>query len=216
MIGRRGCNEKRTRRLTDKPWLCRYMGDHAGYMLRPRYHMDREPSWAGTDMFYLDFEDGQPLKVSVKHFSVSISCFNSPQYRLGMDATRISDGRSVMLKRILEEQELFEVQLNRAFSSDPRASDPRNHCAPLLDVIELPNDPRIMVHSQLRPFYDPPFYTYGEFVAFFEQIWTTHPRYNSAAQQDILYGGYVQVVVGKIQSGLAVGRQPIMVTHQRS
>jgi len=47
--------------------------------------------------------------------------------------------------------------------------DPRNHCAPLLDVIELPNDPPIMVHSQLRPFYDPPFYTYGEFVAFFGQ-----------------------------------------------
>jgi hypothetical protein len=152
--------------------------------------MDREPSWAGTDKFYLDFEDGQPLKVSVQRFSVAISCFNSPQYRLGMDATRISDGRYVM-KRILEEQELFEVQFNRMFSSDPLASDPRNHCAPLR-------------------------FTPTGSLPFFGQIWTTHPRYNLAAQRDILYGGYVQVVAGKIQSGLAVGRQPIMVTYQRS
>jgi hypothetical protein len=38
--------------------------EEAGYMLRPRYHSDRKPSWAGTDKFYLDFEDGQPQRVS--------------------------------------------------------------------------------------------------------------------------------------------------------
>ena len=87
-----------------------------------------------------------------------------------MDATRISDGRYVMPKRLLEEEGPYELQLNRLFSSEPLASNPRNHCAPLLDVIELPNDPPIMVHSQLHTYYKPPFHTYGEFVAFFGQI----------------------------------------------
>ena len=42
--------------------------EQAGYMLRPRYHSDREPSWAGTDKFYLNFEDGQPQRVSAVTF----------------------------------------------------------------------------------------------------------------------------------------------------
>jgi hypothetical protein len=38
--------------------------EQAGYMLRPRYLPNRKFSWAGTDKSYLDFEDGQPLRVS--------------------------------------------------------------------------------------------------------------------------------------------------------
>ena len=87
-----------------------------------------------------------------------------------MDATRISDGKTVILKKLPESEGPYELQINRLFSSDPLVSGPRNHCAPLLDVIELPNDPPIMVHALLRPFYDPPFNTYGEFVVFFGQI----------------------------------------------
>jgi hypothetical protein len=75
-----------------------------------------------------------------------------------------------MLKMLPEDEGPDELQLNRLFSSEPLASNPRNHCAPLLDVIQLPNDPPIMVHSQLHLYHDPPFHTYGEFVAFFEQI----------------------------------------------
>jgi hypothetical protein len=87
-----------------------------------------------------------------------------------MDATRVSDGTPVMMKRLLTEEGPYELQINRMFSSDTLASDPRNHCARLLAVVELPNDPPIMVHSLLRPFNKPRFQTYGEFVAFFEQI----------------------------------------------
>lgn len=75
-----------------------------------------------------------------------------------------------MLKRLLEREGPYELEINKIFSKEPLASDPRNHCAPLLDVVELPNDPPIMVHSFLRPFYKPRFQTYGEFVAFFWQI----------------------------------------------
>jgi hypothetical protein len=75
-----------------------------------------------------------------------------------------------MLKMLPEDEGPDELQINRLFSSEPLALNPRNHCARLLDVIQLPNDPPIMVHEQLRLYYNPPFHTHGEFVAFFEQI----------------------------------------------
>lgn len=87
-----------------------------------------------------------------------------------MDATRISDGRRVMLKMLPEEEGPYELEINKLFSTEPLASDPRNHCVHLLDVIELPNDPPILVQPLLRPFYDPKLQTYGEFVTFFAQI----------------------------------------------
>ena len=87
-----------------------------------------------------------------------------------MDATRISDGRPVMLKKLPKEEGPHELEISKLFSTEPLASDPRNHCVRLLDVIELPNDPPIIVHPLLRPFADPPIQTYGEFVTFFSHI----------------------------------------------
>jgi hypothetical protein len=87
-----------------------------------------------------------------------------------MDATRISDGKPVMLKLLMPIEGPYELQINQLFSSEPLVSDHRNHCAPLLDLIELPNEPRIMVHARLRPFHRPPMQTYGEFIAFFSQL----------------------------------------------
>ncbi|KAH9971406.1 kinase-like domain-containing protein [Lactifluus volemus] len=125
----------------------------AGYMLRPRYHPNWKPSWIGTKKNFSNCEDGQ-----------------SEYRRVVMDATRIADGKAVYMKRLLKREGPYELQINRLFSSVPLGSNPRNHCACLLDVIELPNDDPIMVHSQLRPFNNPPFNTYGEFVVFFEHI----------------------------------------------
>jgi hypothetical protein len=87
-----------------------------------------------------------------------------------MDATRISDGKPVMLKKLLREEGPYELEINKLFSTEPLVSDPRNHCVRLLDIIELPNDPPIIVHPLLRPFSDPPLQTYGEFVTFFSHI----------------------------------------------
>jgi hypothetical protein len=87
-----------------------------------------------------------------------------------MDATRISDGKPVMLKRLVKEEGPYELQINNLFSTEPLSSDPRNRCVQLLDVIALPDDPPIMVHPLLRPFYDPAFRTYGEFVTFYAQV----------------------------------------------
>lgn len=58
-----------------------------------------EPSWAGTNQFYLNFEDAQSVGVSDAS-PFSHGCLNLMfQLRLGMDATRISDGKPVILKR---------------------------------------------------------------------------------------------------------------------
>jgi len=75
-----------------------------------------------------------------------------------------------MLKRLVREEGPYELDINRRFSTEPLYSNPKNHCAHLLDVIELPNDTPIMVHPLLRPFDSPPLQTFGEFVTFFAQI----------------------------------------------
>jgi hypothetical protein len=75
-----------------------------------------------------------------------------------------------MLKRLLSEEGPYELQINRLFSAEPLHSNQRNHCVQLLDVIELPNEPPILVHPLLRPFHKPPLQTFGEFVTFFSQV----------------------------------------------
>ena len=86
-----------------------------------------------------------------------------------MDATRLRDGKRVMLKKVIPEEGPYELQISRMFSEV--ATNPRNHCVPLLDVITLPNSSqRLMVTPFLRPFDNPRFQTFGEFVAFFTQV----------------------------------------------
>ena len=88
-----------------------------------------------------------------------------------MDATRRRDGKHVMLKKIYSDEGPHELIITQLFSSRELALDPRNHCVPLLDVIEIPkNRQKLMVMPLLRPFNDPHLQTFGEFVAFFTQI----------------------------------------------
>ena len=91
-----------------------------------------------------------------------------------MDAVRIEDGRQVMLKKVLPEDGPHELLIIELFSSPGLKGDSRNHCVPLLDLIDLsqtkPDGRKLMVMPFLRPFKNPRFETYGEFVAFFMQI----------------------------------------------
>jgi hypothetical protein len=76
-----------------------------------------------------------------------------------------------MLKRLFPEEGKEELENIRHFSSAEVVHDPRNHCVPLLDVIEISNsDQKLIVMPFLRPFNSPKFETYGEFLAFFIQI----------------------------------------------
>jgi serine/threonine protein kinase len=88
-----------------------------------------------------------------------------------MDATRRRDGKQVMLKKIFPNEGPHELIITQLFSSRQLARDPRNHCVPLLDIIEMPqNGQKLLVLPFLRPFNNPSFQTFGEFVVFFTQI----------------------------------------------
>ena len=89
-----------------------------------------------------------------------------------MDATRMRDNHQVMLKVVYPAEGPHELAINKYFSSPELAKLPDNHCAPLLDVIELhrPEPQKLMVFPFLRPFNQPKLQTIGEFVAFFTQI----------------------------------------------
>jgi hypothetical protein len=89
-----------------------------------------------------------------------------------MDATRISDGKTVMLKRIKRSVHPFEIEIAQFFNTQPQASDPRNHCVPILEVLQDPEDEAssILVMPFLRPYSNPKFDTYGEAVECFRQL----------------------------------------------
>jgi hypothetical protein len=89
-----------------------------------------------------------------------------------MDATRVRDDLQVMFRKVLPEVGPHELCINQQFSSSELATMPNNHCAPLLEVIELqrPDPQKMMVFPLLRPFNQPKIQTFGEFVDFFTQI----------------------------------------------
>ena len=96
-----------------------------------------------------------------------------------MDAIRVRDGLQVMLKKVLPAEGPHELRINKLFSSRELATMPDNHCAPLLDVVELQNPApqKLMVFPLLRPFNQPKIQTFGEFVAFFTQICQVRQKY---------------------------------------
>ncbi|KAI9443850.1 kinase-like domain-containing protein [Lactarius indigo] len=139
-------------------WWRDHYGDigASGYKLRPRYDPEWQPSWkrSGKDLFMTD--DVQPTL-----------------YRSVMDATRVHDRKRVMLKKVLPEEGSHELSIIRYFSSDELRNDPRNHCVPLLELLDTSGtklEKKLMVMPFLRPFNHPRFQTFGEFVAFFIQI----------------------------------------------
>ncbi|KIY47449.1 hypothetical protein FISHEDRAFT_11906, partial [Fistulina hepatica ATCC 64428] len=86
-----------------------------------------------------------------------------------IDATRTFDNKRVFLKRVTR---LEEIQVGLRFSSPPLASDPRNHCVPIYEVLQITNDSElyIIVMPMLHEFETPPFDTVAEFVECFRQI----------------------------------------------
>ena len=100
------------------------------------------------------------------------SVLKKPQFPTAMDATRNRDGQQVMLKSLPVKRGQQELEIARRFSSPELRREPRNHCVPLLDTLDLPGicDQNLIVMPFLRPFDEPHFRTYGEFVAFFTQI----------------------------------------------
>ncbi|KAJ3551172.1 hypothetical protein NM688_g4864 [Phlebia brevispora] len=110
-----------------QPWL-----KERGYQLRPRYHPDWKPSWEVENVDRFRSEDAI-----------------STLYGNLLDATRVSDGTVVMLKRISDETHPYELEV--------------------LDVPEK-SHLHVLVMPLLRPFNDPHFETAGEAVDYFQQV----------------------------------------------
>ena len=150
--------------------------EECGYMLRPRYVQGWVPSWRGKKkVLWLRCEDGQFGHVSslCPHLC-GRSFTNGVSFKLGpvMDATRISDNQFVLLKSVKKSIHPYEVEIGRFLSSPPLADDSQNHCVPIYDVLQDPNDDDIViiVMPLLRRYNDPRFDTIGEAVSFFSQI----------------------------------------------
>ncbi|KAJ6602637.1 hypothetical protein DFH09DRAFT_1069021 [Mycena vulgaris] len=93
-----------------------------GYQLRPRYHPDWIPSWTVAQNRYNQYED---------NLDINSIC--------ALDATRIDDGKKVILKRVLNDG--HELGIIKYLNTPSVRSDPRNRTIPLLDIIPLPDSP---------------------------------------------------------------------------
>ncbi|CAL1706310.1 unnamed protein product [Somion occarium] len=126
-----------------------------GYMLRPRYRPDWVASYKDKQDYPWDCED-------------SVASLHS----FLLDATRISDGEVVILKKVFRQRNPYEIDMNRCFSSEPFKSHPRNHCVQIIDVLAVPDDEdiSIMVMPLLRRCDDPRFETIGEVMEFLRQV----------------------------------------------
>ncbi|RPD52335.1 hypothetical protein L227DRAFT_582116 [Lentinus tigrinus ALCF2SS1-6] len=142
----------------------------AGYMLRPRFREDWQPSWLNTNKLYFRCEDGNsPLRSSI------------------IDATRISDGQVVAIKKVEKRYTPSEESIIRLFSTQPLASDPHNHSVPLYDVLQSPMDSNItlLVMPYLIRTHEYKFTTVGEAVECFLFCPFIHISNVNAALSDI-------------------------------
>ncbi|RDX54876.1 hypothetical protein OH76DRAFT_846539 [Lentinus brumalis] len=142
-----------------------------GYRLRPRYSPDWEPSWRGTNRDRFLCEDGlPPIRVTT------------------MQATRLSDGRIVVLKQIWTERTPTEQTITRVFWDEPNASDPGNHSNFVYDVLHSPiYKVAFFVMPYLMRVHAIRFATVGEAMECFRQVFEglSFIHRNHVAHRDI-------------------------------
>lgn len=114
------------------------------------------------------------LRASISFYTLTYTvAFSRGQPRPNnVDATRISDGSRVYIKRVKTESP--ELLIAKFLSSDPSsfAGNTQNHCVPLLDHFADNVDSRIsyIVMLFLRRFDDPLFETVADVIDFVNQI----------------------------------------------
>ncbi|KZT71750.1 hypothetical protein DAEQUDRAFT_665556 [Daedalea quercina L-15889] len=133
-----------------QPWL-----HERGYMLRARYR----PGWKPYEG-----RPGEPFTFREDSHSSLVASI--------MDATRISDGSIVTMKKIELAIHPHELEIGQFLASEQTISDSRNHCVRILDIIPDPTESNvfIIVMPYLRKFNDPDFLTFGEAVACLKQL----------------------------------------------
>ncbi|KAG6818839.1 hypothetical protein H0H93_001124 [Arthromyces matolae] len=128
-----------------------------GYTLRDRFHPDWVPSWIQDPSKNADdCEDSRrTLRAQV------------------IDAVN-ADGRVVTIKDIKLNTKFIkeDIPIGKHFSAPDLAKNPRNHCIPILEVLDPPEGSQtaFLVMPRLFEFTYPAFETIGEAVEFFRQI----------------------------------------------
>jgi len=122
-----------------------------GYNFRPRLREGWTPSWHTTGKSPLHSEDGEVLPTHL------------------VDAYT-NDGKFVCIKRVGRNDE--ESCIAQMLSTKELRADPRNHCVPIIEVIEDPNNPAVsyMVMPLLRNADFPPFQYVKEIMDFVDQV----------------------------------------------
>ncbi|KAG6900741.1 hypothetical protein C0993_003767 [Termitomyces sp. T159_Od127] len=144
-----------------------------GYTLRMRYDPDWIPSWINASKEWLDCEDAIHIPVRNVHDYREVPFPDFPfveqNYQV-LDASR-PDGSLVVLKRV-DIRYRNEIRILNHLSSEPFASNPRNHCVPVLEVINPPEGSHtaFVVMPYLFKVDFPPFETIGEAIGFFKQV----------------------------------------------
>ncbi|KAF8517443.1 hypothetical protein BU17DRAFT_12518, partial [Hysterangium stoloniferum] len=89
-----------------------------------------------------------------------------------MAATRISNGAVVQLKKISLSKHGNEFSIATHFSSKLLASEPQNHCIPVVEVIKIPKDKNIvvLVFPNFLSLRDAKFETRDDIMEFLGQI----------------------------------------------
>ncbi|KAJ7112944.1 kinase-like domain-containing protein [Mycena epipterygia] len=121
-----------------------------GYQLRPRYHPDWVPSWIVGSNREGQHEDA---------LDIIMDCV--------LDATRIHDGKKVILKRVPNDGD--EIMIIKYLDSE--RAEPLNRTIPFLETIPLPNSSwTFLVMPYCRRFDYPPFHCRNEFVEAMSQF----------------------------------------------
>lgn len=99
----------------------------------------------------------------------------STKHSKRLDANRVSDGKLVFLKLIPKSSP--EIEIGRLLASPSLQADPRNHCVPILDILDDPilEDGAILVLPLLRQIDRPPPTTIQEFIALIDQTLGVNP-----------------------------------------
>ncbi|KIK84329.1 hypothetical protein PAXRUDRAFT_86381, partial [Paxillus rubicundulus Ve08.2h10] len=102
----------------EKWWRDHYQWLHeAGYELRSRYHPEWVASWQTRNLDWMDCED------------------SIVRWGHVMDATRLSDGRPVVIKRLRISKHPLEVAIAQYLRNEELRNDPANHTVPIFDVL---------------------------------------------------------------------------------
>ncbi|KAK0430632.1 kinase-like domain-containing protein [Armillaria borealis] len=154
-----------------------------GYMLRPRYHPDRIPSW-----------ESDPQPKVLRFYEDQHIIHTGRGWRI-LDATRLTDGSKVILKAVLLQEGEFELAISRFLSTELMRRDPRNNAIPVLGAFPIPGVQglALIVMPMFHYFASPGFHCRLEYIELFRQLLLglEFMQSNNIAHRDISVGNIV-------------------------